>query len=382
MGDVKKVLVVGGGVGGLSATKALRDKGIDVDVVERNPKWDVYGVGIIQPGNAVRALDDIGLADEAVKQGWPLLHSRLFTADGTLLGEPPFSKVADERFPPGNGITRPRLHKILQDAALSTGADVRTGVTFESIDDQGDSVEVKFTDGETRTYDLVIGADGIHSSVRDAVFGDVAEPQYSGQVVWRYNMPRPDGMDGIWQFYGPQGAALMVPLAEDLMYMGIIEAVPEDEIIQPDDAEKQAKLDKLMIQSLAPYSEAEFVVGLHKYINDPKAVNYRPAEYVVVPAPWYRGRVLLIGDAAHATTPHCGQGAAQAIEDAIVIADELSKDQPLEAALAAHMERRYERCKAIVEGSLQIGRWQIQPEPDMDQIGVLVGVMTTAEAPL
>src|SRR3954451_10924137 len=167
MSEVKKVLIVGGGIGGLSATKALRDKGIDVDVVERNPKWDVYGVGIIQPGNAVRALDDIGLADEAVKQGWPLLHSRLFTTDGHLIGEPPFSKVADERFPPGNGITRPRLHKILQDAALSTGADVRTGVTFESIDDQGDSVEVKFTDGETRSYDLVIGADGIHSAVRE-----------------------------------------------------------------------------------------------------------------------------------------------------------------------------------------------------------------------
>ena len=382
MADVKKILVVGGGVGGLSATKALRDKGIDIDVVERNPKWDVYGVGIIQPGNAVRALDVLGLADEAVNQGWRLEHSRLFAADGTLLGQPPFAKVADERFPPGNGITRPRLHKILQAAALDTGADVRTGVTFVSIDDQGDSVEVRFTDGETRSYDLVIGADGIHSSVRKAVFGDVGTPGYSGQVVWRYNMPRPDGMDGIWQFYGPHGAALMVPLAKDLMYMGIIEAVPEDQIIQPDDAEKQARLDELMLEAFAPYREAEFVRSLEQYVTDPKAVNYRPAEYVVVPAPWHRGRVLLIGDAAHATTPHCGQGAAQAIEDAIVIADELGKDQPLNAALEAHMERRFERCKAIVDGSLQIGRWQIQPEPEMDQIGVLLGVMATAEAPL
>jgi 2-polyprenyl-6-methoxyphenol hydroxylase-like FAD-dependent oxidoreductase len=382
MGEVKKVLVVGGGVGGLSATKALRDKGIDVDVVERNPKWDVYGVGIIQPGNAVRALDVLGLADEVVRQGWGLHHSRLFSVDGTMLAEPQFEKVADPRFPPANGITRPRLHKILQDGALGTGADIRTGVTFESIDDKGDSIEVRFTDGDTRSYDLLIGADGIDSAVRKAVFGDAIKPRYSGQVVWRYNMPRADGLDGIWQFYGPRGAALMVPLAEDLMYLGVIEAIPEHEIIQPDDAEKQARLDKLLIEAMEPYNDAEFVVGLKKYITDPKAVNYRPADYIVVPAPWHRGRVLLIGDAAHATTPHCGQGAAQAIEDAIVIAEELDKDQSLDEALAAHMARRYERCQAIVEGSLQIGRWQIQPEPGMDPIGVLVGVTRAAEAPL
>lgn len=382
MGDVKNVLVVGGGVGGLSATKALRDKGIDVDVVERNPKWDVYGVGIIQPGNALRALDDIGLADEVVKQGWPLEHSRIFTADGTLIAEPPFAKVADERFPPGNGITRPRLHRILQDGALGTGADIRTGVTFESIDDHGDAVEVRFTDGETRSYDLVLGADGVDSAVRRAVFGDVARSRYSGQVVWRYNMPRTKGMNGIWQFYGPHGAALMVPLSDDLMYMGIIEAVPEDEIVQPDDADKQARLDKLMLESFAPYLGSEYVSSLRQYVTDPGEVVYRRADYVLVPAPWYRGRVLLIGDAAHATTPHCGQGAAQAIEDAVVIADELAKDQSLQEALDAYMERRFDRCKAIVDGSLQIGRWQIQPEPDMDQMGTLVAVLAAAEAPL
>ena len=171
MTGVQRVLVVGGGIGGLSATIALRRAGFDVDVVERNPAWDVYGVGILQPGNALRALNELGLAHEAVAEGHPMYGDTTWTADGqTLIADHDWPPLV-EGLPPGNGITRPRLHRIFQSHTIDSGADIRTGVTFTSLHDDGNRVEVQFTDGESRAYDLVVGADGLYSQVREAVFG-------------------------------------------------------------------------------------------------------------------------------------------------------------------------------------------------------------------
>jgi 2-polyprenyl-6-methoxyphenol hydroxylase-like FAD-dependent oxidoreductase len=167
MTQVQRVLVVGGGVGGLSAAIALRQAGVAVDVVEKNPAWDVYGVGIIQPGNALRALDELGLAREAVAQGHPMLGDVTWLADGqTKLAENDWPPLV-EGLPPGNGITRPRLHRIFLQHTMDSGADVRTGVTFTAIDERDDRVHVSFSDDQTRAYDLVVGADGLNSQVRE-----------------------------------------------------------------------------------------------------------------------------------------------------------------------------------------------------------------------
>src|SRR5215813_7251087 len=180
MTDVRKVLVIGGGIGGLSTTIALRRAGFEVDLVEKNPAWDVYGVGIIQPGNALRALNAIGLAQEAVEQGHQIVGDRTWLADGeTELANNDWPPLV-EGLPPGNGITRPRLHSIMQKHTLDSGADVRTGVTFTQLTDDGDGVDVEFTDGESRSYDLVVGADGLYSQVRETVFGTEPAPKYTG----------------------------------------------------------------------------------------------------------------------------------------------------------------------------------------------------------
>ena len=202
-------------------------------MVERNPAWDVYGVGILQPGNALRALDEIGLAQEAVAQGHPVVGDRTWTGDGQV-------ELADNDWPglvpglpPGNGITRPRLHKILQSSTLNSGADVRTGVTFTALDDRGDRVDVEFSDGETRSYDLVVGADGLYSQVRETVFGAQYKPKFTGQVCWRYNLPRIDGLDRIFGVYiGATGTAGFAPLARDLMYILTIEKPPEGQPVR------------------------------------------------------------------------------------------------------------------------------------------------------
>jgi 2-polyprenyl-6-methoxyphenol hydroxylase-like FAD-dependent oxidoreductase len=376
MTDVQRVLVVGGGIGGLSTTIALRRGGLDVDVVEKNPAWDVYGVGIIQPPNALRALDAIGVAKECVDQGWPIKGSTAFLADGE-------TQIADDEMPavvpglpPANGITRKRLHAILQRHTLDTGADVRTGVTVTTLADRDDALGVEFSDGERRDYDLVVAADGIDSQIRSMVFGDEHRAQYTGQVCWRYNLPRIEGLDKIWVYLGPSGTAGFCPLAEDLMYLLFIEKPPEGSSLRL----QQPDLASTMRERLAPFGG--LIAEHRELLVDDAETIYRPVENVRLPPPWYRGRVVLIGDAAHATSPHCGQGAAQAIEDGIVLAQELASDRELSDALAVYLERRYERCRMIVEGSEMIGRWEQDHSLPIDPNKVRQEVIIAASAPI
>ncbi len=376
MSSVRHLLVVGGGIGGLSTTIALRRAGFDVDLIEKNPAWDVYGVGIIQPGNALRALHQLGLAERAVAEGHQMLGDRTFLTDGvTVIADNDWPALVPG-LPPGNGITRPRLHKILQDAVLESGADVRTGVTIATLEDTGDRVDVVFTDGDSRSYDLVVGADGLYSQTRELVFGPEYKAAYTGQVCWRYNLPRIEGLDKIWAVIGPSGAAGFVPLAPDLMYMLTIEKPPEGAPIRL----PQEGIAEIYRERLAPYGGP--VAEHRELVADDDAVIYRPVENVLLPAPWHRGRVVLIGDAAHATTPHCGQGAAQAIEDGIVLTDELERQESLGAALEAFMARRYDRCRMIVEGSEAIGAWEQDHSLPIDPVKTRFEVTMAAMAPI
>jgi 2-polyprenyl-6-methoxyphenol hydroxylase-like FAD-dependent oxidoreductase len=371
-----RVLVVGGGIGGLCATLSFRRVGFEVDVVERDPQWGVYGVGIIQPGNALRALDALGLAQACVEAGTPITGDRTWLADGqTLLAANDWPALVSQ-LPPGNGLTRPRLHEILTSRTLDSGADVRTGVTFSELNQAGEHVEVSFTDGEQRRYDLVVGADGLYSQVRQAVFGSEPQPRFTGQVCWRCNLPRLDDLHEIWLQVGPDGSAGLVPIADDLMYILTIEK-PIPDLKHEIERDGQAAVYRRRLEPFAgPVGE------VRELLTDDDAIVLRPIENIIVPAPWYRGRVVLIGDAAHGATPHCGQGAAQAIEDAIVIAEELAKDVARADALASFTERRFERCRTIVEGSERVGQWEQDRSLPIDPDATRNSVLMAAAAPI
>jgi len=365
-----RILVIGGGVAGLSATLSLRGAGFEVDVIESDPAWGVYGVGIIQPGNALRALDVLGLARACIDAGQPIRGERTWLADGvTQLAAHDWPALV-EGLPPGNGITRPRLHKILKAATTGSGAQVRTGVTATGLHDRGDRVEVSFSDGADGTYDLVVGADGLYSQTRERLFGADLKPEFTGQVCWRYNLPRIAGLEEIWIFVGPAGTLGFVPIGSDLMYAFLIETpMPgHAEAIAADGAAA------IMRRRLEPFAGP--IIELRDQINDDGAVVLRPIDAILVPKPWHKGRVVLLGDAVHGTSPHAGQGAAQALDDGIVLAQELARDVPLEAALEAFTARRFDRCKTVVEGSLAIGLWEqdhslpIDPEATRAQIAL------------
>lgn len=380
MSTIQKILIVGGGIGGMVAAVALRQKEFDVEIVEVNPKWDVYGVGIIQLANALRALASVGLAEQALAAGFAMDMLSFYNHEGHLLYAIPQPQLAGPHYPSSNALTRTRLHKLLQDAVQQVGIPVRLGVTVSELEEKEDAVEVTFTDWSTARYDLVIGADGIRSLVRSLVFGTQYQPSYAGQVCWRYNVPRPAEVDNFQMFLGKSGnKAGFVPLAPDLMYILLTDKQPETNGSWPRIPEE--RLAEVFRERLMEFDGPVARVR-DTYITDASKVVYRPFETILVPPPWYRGRVVLIGDAAHAMTAHIAQGAAMAVEDAVVLAEELANKPTLVRALDGYMDRRYERCKTLVEISATLCKGEIDNDPTVDVPGLSAKSMEVAAAPI
>jgi 2-polyprenyl-6-methoxyphenol hydroxylase-like FAD-dependent oxidoreductase len=352
MALIQKALVVGGGIGGLTAAIALRRAGITVDLVEIQPQIRVYGVGIIQPNNTLRALDRIGLAQACIEVGGAFPGWRIFDASGQLLLEAPGSRKAAPRFPAVNGITRPLLHKVLSEAAIAAGVSIITGTTVQSLAETDSHARVTLTNGRSDEYGLVIGSDGLRSSMRRMLFGDAVEPKFTGESVWRYNFPRPPRVEWGEIHYGPDSKVGLVPMSSDLMYMFVVTAEPGNPRM-PEDS-----LAGAMRRRLANFSG--FVAQLKEQIVNSSEVVYRPMESMLLPSPWCEGHVVIIGDAAHATTPHLAQGAAMAVEDAVVLGELLQSHSSLGSVFSEFMRRRFERVKYVVDSSLQIGDWELE----------------------
>jgi 2-polyprenyl-6-methoxyphenol hydroxylase-like FAD-dependent oxidoreductase len=374
MASVQKILIVGGGIAGLCSAIGLRDSGIEIEIIDSNPKWDVYGVGIIQLANALRALAALGLAQEAIDNGYPMSALVMYAPNGHLIANIPQPQIAGPNFPSQNGITRPKLHAILQKAVQATGATVRLGITTNQILEQADGVDVTFSDGSTGRYDLVIGADGLRSKVRQLVFGTDLQPKYEGQVVWRYNLPRPSEVTDIWMWMGDPKVGI-VPLSPDLMYMFITDSAPDGIPRYP-----EADMALEMRKRLDGYGG--LVANLKAQITDPSKVVLRPFETILMPAPWNRGRVVLVGDSAHAMTAHIAQGAALAIEDAVVISEELKANDNLETALANYNTRRFDRVSQLVGMSRQICEWERNHDTTADITAMTIASMKLAAQPI
>jgi 2-polyprenyl-6-methoxyphenol hydroxylase-like FAD-dependent oxidoreductase len=369
MALVKKVLIVGGGIGGLSLGIGLRKQGIEAEIVEIQQEYKIYGSGIIQQANALRALDALGVADEAMEKGYPYAQVKMCTGTGfefAKAGPPPIG-----RFPSHNGISRRTLHEILYNKAKELGVVFRMGTSVVNIENKADEAEVHFTDETKGTYGAVVAADGIYSKVRELIFGKF-EPRYVNASVWRYTFKRPKDLETGYMYMGKKAKVGLIPTTKDTIYMFVVSMegdsnphIPKEELVP----RLSAYLDEFNVP---------FVKEIQPQITDPNEVNYRPLEVMTVPAPWYKNRVIMIGDAAHATVPQLGSGAALAIEDAVVLAEELGKDQSVEQAFEKHMARRYNRCKAIVDASETLVEWEKlefsgQKLPEGANLGALIG---------
>jgi 2-polyprenyl-6-methoxyphenol hydroxylase-like FAD-dependent oxidoreductase len=375
MAKIRKALVVGGGIGGLSAAIALRRAGIEVDLVEVNRDWKVYQIGIVVQANCIRAMAALGIADQAIAAGFPYSGLSFQDLDGNVLREIKGVRLAGERYPSHLGMSRPALHQVLTSAALALGTRARLGTTFTDIRQTESTVQVSFSDATQGEYDVLIGADGIYSKVRCAVFGPQWVPQFTGQGVWRYTVERPEELQSSFYAVGLDGGKCgFIPLSSTTGYVWLVQSEPGNP------RHPEHELARILRERLAPCGG--MMARLREQITDSSRVVYRPLEALLMPAPWYRGRVLLIGDAAHATTPHMGQGAAQAVEDAVVIGELLAQDGAPEQQFEAFMKRRYERCKFIVESSLQIGDWEQRNATDGDAAALTEKMLQVMASPI
>lgn len=372
--NIAKVLIVGGGIGGLCAAIALRRKGIEVDLVELKTEWTVYGVGIIQQSNVVREMAKLGLLDDYLDAAYAFEDVGIYNTDGVPLVRIPGQRLAGPDYPANVGISRRALHKVLSETAIELGTHVSLGATIESFEQDADGVDVLLNDGSRARYSLVVGADGLFSKIRSLLFGDKYQPRFTGQSVWRYNFPRTPEIDHLANYQGPFGNAGLVPLADDLMYLFTTSHEPGNPWMD------EGTLAEELRKRLSGFGG--LIKKLREQITDNSQVVYKPLEAVFVDESWYRGRVLLIGDAAHATTPHLGQGAGMAIEDAVVLSEELNSSGTLAEQLQRFMDRRFERCKFISEKSLFAGEKEIQKDPDFDRIALVKQMLEVTARPV
>lgn len=355
--EQQNILIIGGGIGGLTAAIALGRAGHKVTIAEKDPDWAVYGVGIIQQSNVVRAMSQLGIIDDYLAAGFGFDEVEVFIPSGARVAKIPSPRLV-EGLPANVGIRRTALHEVLGSRAKEAGAAVRLGITIDRLDDSGDDVFATFSDGSIERFDLVIGADGLYSRTREQIFPDAPKPAFTGQSVWRYNFERPDDVDCLQAYEGTVGVGLC-PLADDLMYMFVTTPEPGNPRYPTGGlaASMRAKL-----AGAAPRMRE-----LAEQITDDAGVVYKPLEWLFVEGDWHHGRVVLLGDAVHATTPHLGQGAGMAIEDAIVLAEEITRHDTPDAAFRAFRTRRYERCKYIVDSSLALCRGQLGEGPMIEQ---------------
>ena len=368
-----KVLIIGAGIGGMAAAMEFRRIGATVDLVDIDPQWKVAGAGITITGPTLRAFKSLGVYDEIAAQGYVGEGIRVCDVAGEHLSDlatpmPPEAGVAG-----CGGIIRPVLHKILSTRTVASGARVRLGLSVDRLVQDSAGVDAIFSDGATGRYDVVVGADGISSRTRGQIFPDAPKPEYTGQSVWRVFTPRPADIDRRHYFLGGPVKVGFTPVSDDEMYLFVLERTPK-EFRAPDE------LVPGLVALLGGYGG--IIKRLKESLTTSSEVVFRPQEAFFLPAPWHVNRVILIGDAAHPTTPQLASGAGIAVEDALVLAEELAATRSVPDAFDAFVARREERCRLVVDSSIEIGRLEQERAPAEAQTAVVERALLKLAEPI
>jgi 2-polyprenyl-6-methoxyphenol hydroxylase-like FAD-dependent oxidoreductase len=372
MAKARSALVIGGGIAGMSAVIALREVGFAVDLCERDPQWKVYGAGITITGPTLRAMRRLGVLDSVMRQGYVADGIDICSAAGALMFSIDTRAGALGGVPSAGGILRPVLHQILSDRLLGLQPGLMLGVTADAIEMDEDGATVQFSNAHSAHYDLIVAADGIYSSTRQQFFQHVPPPRYEGQMCWRLMMPRHPAIVRRTYFLGGPAKVGLNPVAPDQMYMFYLEAQAAPILrTEEDHHETLAGL-------LDGYG------GVLREIRDglrsSSRIVCRPLETVFAGNNWICDRVVLIGDAAHATTPQLASGAGMGIEDALVLAEELALADQIPLALSRFMQRRHARCRLVVESSLEISRLERERSPPQAQTEVVEKALAALNA--
>lgn len=341
MAVASRILIVGGGIAGLTLANALHRQGFTPELIERNQTWSAVGAGIAVQPNGTRILRALGV-DMLLEPASELIDSWGFCDEqGELLFETDLHELWGD-VGPFIGIERTRLHQLL--VAGISAVPHRLGISIKSLVQSDRRISVGLSDGSTSSYDLVVGADGISSTVRALAISSVS-PAELGAVNWRSIAPmRPYGLTGLRFLLGDRCFFGLCPVGDGRTYgFGY---VMQSRTHDP--------LDGRLVRLRARF--ATFGRPVQQYLGaleHDDQIHCSTMEWVHVDD-WYNGRVVLIGDAAHASSPLMGQGGCMAMEDAFVLAEILRSADTVEAALTDYVRRRRARVDWVQQQSMAI----------------------------
>ncbi len=340
-----RIAIIGAGVGGLTVALALRERGFDAQIYERTVELREVGAAVYLAANASRFIERFGLGQQFTDVSWaPTALIYRDGRDGRVIGRHTGTE-SDLWGAPGWGVHRADLQRILSEAV---GLDrIHLGKALTAYQQDDHEVTLTFADGTSATADLVIGADGARSTVRELMIG-FDDKIYTGRSGFRGIVPLsqlpslPD--PGALQFWiGPDGHLLHYPIGKDgdLINFLLVKKMPWE----GDDWTVPAQPDE-HLRLFAGWHPAVIEMISAPTFDLRWALNRRPPL-----SRWYDGRVVLLGDAAHALVPHHGQGANQTVEDAVVFARTLAEADALPAALASYQSQRLVRTAQVQTAS-------------------------------
>lgn len=356
MDRLERVLVVGAGPAGLATAWALKRAGLagEVDIVEIEADARPAGSGLLLTTPALRVLGALGLQEACVAVGVPFTTWQLFTAQGQPAAQVPLQNVNGPAVPPALGIARVQLHALLMERIGSLGLHVRTRTSVTQLREDAEAVETVFSDGTVQRYDLVIGADGLHSRTRSMILPAAPQPHRTGQMIWRTAFQRGPEHEGYQVFFAGPTRIGLVPITPTSGYVWMLDSTLPAQ--RPDPASLLA----MWRERTAGYGAT--VRAATEQARRPEQIDYRALRNLIVPLPWHVGRVVLIGDAVHTTTPHLAFGVGLAFEDSFVLAESLRAAATLDEALVRFGQRRFERSRRVVEGAQALGEIDLAPQ--------------------
>lgn len=342
---VQDVLIAGAGIGGLTLAVALQRRGVRVRVLERSPRLGAAGAGIALAPNGIKGLSRIGLADEALRAGATIARSGFRDDQGRPIGpdlemEPLWSALGA----PGVALHRARLHALL---AGALGPEViRLDSPVTAFENEAGSVHVSTAGGVTFTGEILVGADGLHSVVRARIAGN-GVPRYAGYTSWRgVTLPHAaEPPPGVTESWGRGARFGIVPIGFGEIYWFATANAPagghDADVL--DELRRRFAGWHLPIARLLEATPPDRIVRTDIADREPVTT-------------WHQGRAVLLGDAAHPMTPNIGQGACQAIEDAVVLDQCLAAHETHGAAFAEYERRRVARANGMVLAARRMGQ--------------------------